>query len=240
MSEANVHTPSPSVVGMGETRETNSLEVRWFGSGDPPSSLAEWLTDLGTVTTSTRTDLYVAPPSPTFNLKLRSQSVESVELKRRLGDAERTDFGPGIAGDVEQWYKWSFALDHAPRPWRMDPTGLWLPVEKTRTLYAFDDAELVAVDEDLADTDVTAHVEVTAVTARSESAWTCGLEVAGAADDLERAFDAVAADVFDASVPVALSADQSVGYVQWLDGLAADERAADAVLVPSKRTETVR
>jgi hypothetical protein len=222
---------------MGQTVETNSLEVRWFGDGDPPAALDAWIADLGTVDTATRTDLYVVPPSPSFNLKLRSQDGESVELKRRLDGPERTAFGPDVTGDVEQWYKWSFPLEGPPRPWRTDPTGLWLPVEKTRTLSAFDDAALDSIDPDLVDGDVTAHVEVTAVTARSAAAWTCGLEVAGAPDDLERAFDAVAAAVFDEEFPVSLSAAQSSGYVGWLADLAADARPADAVLVPSKRAE---
>jgi hypothetical protein len=164
---------------MGQTTETNSLEVRWFETGSPPRAVDEWISGLGTVDRSTRTDLYFPPPGPAFKLKLRSEGVDFVELKRRLADPTVHTFAPDVEGNVEQWYKWSFSLDHTPAPWTADRTGLWLPVTKTRTLYTVEEADLRAVDDGIPAADVSVHAEVTAVSAASARAWTCDIEAAG-------------------------------------------------------------
>ena len=65
---------------MGQTAETNSLEVRWFERGPPPQTLTGWITEFGSVDVSTRTDLYFSPPGPALNLKLRSEGGEFVAL----------------------------------------------------------------------------------------------------------------------------------------------------------------
>lgn len=220
---------------MGQPTETNSLEVRWFGAGPTPRALEEWLAGLGPVETSTRTDRYLSPLGPSFNLKLRSEGGEFVEMKHRLADAERRDFGPDAAGHVEQWYKWSFSLDHRPDLWTEDRTGLWIPVEKTRSLHVLDDAELRARDDSSAEPDVTAHVEVTGVTALGETAWTCGLEATGPVDELERAVASVGSELFGEGFPMVLSAEQSFGYAEWLGRLVGDTRLEREVLVPSNR-----
>jgi hypothetical protein len=220
---------------MGRTTETNSLEVRWFETGAPPEELDEWVTGYGPVDTSTRTDLYAAPLDPSFNLKLRGEGGGSVELKRRLGGPDRHTFAPDVTGRVEQWYKWSFSLDHTPGLWETDRTDLWLPVTKTRTLAAFDGADLQSFDEGLSADGVTAHVELTAVEACSETAWTCGLEVAGRPDEFEEAFVAVGSELFGDGFPVGLSAAQSLGYAAWLERLATDRVPAPEVRIPSNR-----
>ena len=219
---------------MDGTSETNSLEVRWFGMGSPPRALDEWIVGLGAVDTSTRTDPYLSPVDPSLNVKLRGGGDASVEVKRRLGAPRRRNFDPDVSGNVEQWYKWSFPLEHAPGLRTVDRTGLWLPVEKTRTLYAFDDAEMDSlVDEGRED--ATAEVEVTAVATASETAWTCCLEVGGHPDDLEDVFAAVSTQLFGADFPVALGSDDSFGYPEWLRRVAADTGPSPAVLVPSNR-----
>jgi hypothetical protein len=221
---------------MGQTAETNSLEVRWFGEDSPPAALDEWIAGLGSVDTTARTDRYLSPVHPSCNLKLRSEDGEFVELKRRLGEPDRRSFGPDVVGQVEQWYKWSFSLDHRPGLWETDRTGLWVPVEKTRTLHAVDDAELRSLEpsDGLTGTDVTAQVELTEVTVLSETAWTCGVEVAGSVDELEDCFAAVGATLFGDGAPVGLSVEQSFGYVEWLQRLT-DADADAAVFVPSNR-----
>jgi hypothetical protein len=219
---------------MGRTTETNSLEVRWFGEGSTPRALDEWIAGLGSVESASRTDLYLSPPTASFNLKLRREGGEFVELKRRLGGAERRSFGPDVTGDVEQWYKWSFSLDHSPGLWTSERTGLWLPVRKARTLHALDPAERPSSGGGPPDGDATAHVELTEVTVPSGTAWTVGLEVAGRAAALEDAFAAVASEAFGGSFPVSLPAERSVGYSEWLRRLGEGTGAA-AVLVPSNR-----
>lgn len=209
---------------MDHVTETNAIEVRWFGDGMPPPALGEWIDGLGGTTTATRTDLYVAPPAPSSNCKLRGGG-DAIELKRRLGTPERRDFGPDVAGTVEQWYKWRFPLERTPAPPSSadDPTGLWIPVTKTRVLHRFDDVP----------TDLFAHVEVTEVTARSSTAWTCGLEVAGPPAEVESVFETLATDLFGDDAPLALSVEESFGYAEWLGRFGVEPTAG--VLVPSKR-----
>lgn len=220
---------------MARTTETNSLEVRWFGTGSVPRELDEWLAGLGPVDTSTRTDRYLSPVGPSFNLKLRSEGGEFVEMKRRLVDPGRHEFGPDVAGAVEQWYKWSFSLDHRPGLWTTDRTGLWIPVEKTRSLHVLDDGERRSLGDDVPWTDVAAHVEVTEVTALGETAWTCGVEATGPVDGLERAVTLVGSELFGEGFPIALPAEQSFGYAEWLRRLAGDSGPDSDVLVPSSR-----
>jgi hypothetical protein len=217
---------------MGRTAETNSLEVRWFEPGDPPTELGEWVTAFGPVETSTRTDLYLSAPDSSVNAKLRGGGGEQVELKCRLSGPERRVLGPGVVGDVEQWYKWSFSLDHTPGLWECDETGLWVPVEKSRTLCTLDKDGLRSFGAD--PEEVTAELEITEVEAPSERAWTCCLEVAGPAEELGDAFDAVALALFGERFGYTLSAERSMGYAGWLQGLASGA-VADEVRVRSDR-----
>lgn len=219
---------------MDGTSETNSLEVRWFGAGEPPEGLDEWIAALGSVDTSTRTDSYLSPLDPTLNVKLRGGGGESIEVKRRLGELGRRDLAPGVAGNVEQWYKWSFPLDRAPDPSSADRTGLWLPIEKTRTLHALDGAEIESLVDGVSGP-ATAEAEVTDVRAVSESAWTCCLEVVGHPTDLEGVFDAVASDLFGTDLPVELGPDDSFGYPEWLRRATTDTGPSPGILVPSNR-----
>ena len=225
---------------MGETVETNSLEVRWFGTGPLPTDLSTWISDLAPTDpapsdAARRTDLYFPPLDPTFNLKLRGGDADAVEVKYRLGSRTRHTFGPDVTGTVEQWYKWSFPLDYAPSLWSADRTGLWLPVEKMRLLYLFEQSVLRSLDPRLSETDATAHVEVTEVTALSTTGWTCGVEAAGGPAELEDVLDAVGDVLFDESFPVELGADQSLGYVEWLRRLSGDVSPNAGVRLPSKR-----
>jgi hypothetical protein len=219
---------------MAQPAETNSLEVRWFGTGTPPRILGEWITGFDPVSTATRTDLYLSLPDPSINLKLRDEGGEFVEFKRLLGGPRRHAFGPEVEGTLEQWYKWSFSLDHAPNLWRVDPTGLWLPVEKSRALSVLGEGRLRSLGVG-PDADVTAHVEVTEVAVGSETAWTCGLEVAGDPEELEDTLDAVGGELFGEGFPLELPVAQSFGYGEWLHRRTSAVRASPDVLVPSNR-----
>lgn len=219
---------------MSQTTETNSLEVRWFETGSPPEALAEWLSGFGPTDTATRTDLYLLPLSASFNLKLRGGGDDFVEMKRRLGAPRRQQFAPDVTGCIEQWYKWSFRLDGASELWTTDRTGLWVPVEKRRTLCVLDSADARGFD-DLSHRGVAVHAEVTEVSARSETAWTCGLEAAGPPALLDDALATVGSTLFGEDVPLTLSTEQSLGYAAWLRRLAPDSPVATDVLTPRNR-----
>jgi hypothetical protein len=216
---------------MAQPTQTNSLEVRWFREGSPPDAVRAWFADLGSVDAGSRTDRYLAPPSPSFNLKLRDEGA-SVEAKRRLGPPVSRSFANGVAGRVEQWYKWSFPLEGRSGLEKPDPTGLWVPVEKTRLLYALD-----GTDGPLSDRpdDLTAHVELTEVTAPEGHAWTVGVEVSGPVADLEPAFEALSTELFGGAFPVTFTEGRSFGYAAWLAQNGADGTPDPTVLVPSQR-----
>lgn len=219
---------------MSQPTETNALEVRWFGDGTPPEPLREWFDGLGAVgaaDASTRTDLYLAPTDAALNLKLRDECDGFVEVKRRLGAPAPRTFGDGVDGHVEQWYKWSFSLDSRSDLRARDPTGLWVPVEKSRLLHRLDGDDALASGTERP----TAHVELTAVTTPTAHAWTVGVEVAGAAADLEPAFDDTVAAVFADGCPTALAEARSVGYAAWLDAERTEAGADPEILVPSRR-----
>jgi hypothetical protein len=216
---------------MAQPTETNSLEVRWFGDGSPPDDVRAWFTDLGSVDAGSRTDRYLAPPSPSFNLKLRGDGA-SVEVKRRLGAPVSRTFADGVAGRVEQWYKWSFPLEGRSGLEERDPTGHWVPVEKTRLLHALDGAAGPLADRP---EDLTAHVELTEVTAPEAHVWTVGAEVAGPVAALEPAFDALSTELFGGAFPVTFTEGRSFGYAAWLARTGAGGTPDPAVLVPSQR-----
>jgi len=225
------------VPGSGPPWTGHPRRTRWRSAGSGrghPRALEEWFTGLGATDTSTRTDLYLAPADPSLDLKLRGGESESLEVKRRLAGPDRRTFGPEVAGNVEQWYKWSFPLAHAPGLRTDDRTGLWRPVEKIRVLYAFAAAELRSFVGDLADT-TAAHVELTAVTTRSETAWTCGVEAAGSPGETEDVLAAAGAELFGPDFPVDLPVERSIGYAAWLGRLDAETGPAAEVLVPSER-----
>ncbi|MFC6864498.1 hypothetical protein ACFQGE_13655 [Halomicroarcula sp. GCM10025817] len=219
---------------MAPPAETNSLEVRWFDAGPPPTSLTDWVTGLGDVTTATRTDLYLSPPAPAVNVKLRGGDAHALEIKQRLAALGSHAFGPAVTGRLEQWYKWRFSLSEAPALWDADRSGLWHPVEKTRLLVRLDDDHPVLAER-LSEAGVTAHAEVTAVEAGDTSAWTCGLEATGPPTQLVPSLRAVGDALFDEAFPLSLDASQSVGYSAWLGAALADDDADPSVLTSADR-----
>lgn len=76
---------------------------------------------------------------------------------------------------------------------------------------------------------------MSAVSAPSETAWTCCLEVAGEPNDLVETFVAVGADLFGEDSPVELGNDASLGYAEWLRRVMADPGLDSAILLPSGR-----
>ena len=206
---------------MTQPVELNTLEVRWFGDGDPPAQLLDWLNTQGSVERTHRRDLYFAGGTAGRNLKLRGGDSPRIELKWRLDTTVRS-FTAAVTGMIEQWYKWSFALAESTTLWDDNTTGLWLPVEKTRRLYT----RSVPVN----DITATAQFEVTELQVNGKSAWTCGLEVDGPPSTLVEAFQRVETTLLDEAFPLSLSATASMGYVAWL-GETFDIRPHSAVTV---------
>jgi hypothetical protein len=192
-----------------------TLEARWFGDPPLPDTLMEWFQTLGAVETSTQTDLYLPAEDPTFNLKMRD---DQLQIKRRVAGPFRKTLGPWATGACEQWSKWNFDLDEAPDAlWDDDPTGLWVSLTKTRRQLTILPGAQSALTNDLPTTpSATINVELTTVEAEGDTAWTFCLETEGPVSSLADTFTTAAPLLLDESLPLTLPAEQSFGYVRWL------------------------
>jgi len=194
---------------------TFTLEARWFGDPPLPDALAEWFQALGTVKTSTQSDLYLPADDPTFNLKVRD---DQLQIKRRVAGPMRTALSPTATGTCEQWTKWHFDLDEAPDAlWDDDPTGLWVSLTKTRRQLTIAPEAQSVLTGDLPTTpSATINVELTTVEAEEDAAWTFCIETEGPVSALADTFLTAAPLLLDETMPLTLPADQSFGYIQWL------------------------
>jgi len=193
---------------------TVTLEARWFGSSPLPEAVQEWFYTLGTVETSTLTDLYLPAEDPTFNLKMRD---DQLQIKRRLAGPVRTSLSSMAAGSCEQWGKWTFDLDNAPDELSDDSTGLWVPIEKTRHQLSVPPDAQSALTTDLPTRpSATIDLELTTIEADEDTAWTFCFETEGPVSGLVDTFMAAAPVLLDDRLPIPLPADQSFGYIRWL------------------------
>jgi hypothetical protein len=197
---------------------TLTLEARWFGTPPLPDALREWFDTLGSVRTSDQTDLYLPAEDPAFNLKLRDGQLQ---IKRRLAGPFRTSWGPKAAGRYEQWVKWSFRVDEeSPSLSNEEPTDLWVPVKKTRHQLTISPEDQSSLTADLPTSPpASIEAELTTLQADSETAWTFCLEAVGPDGGLVETLRAAAPLLLDDRLPVALSTDQSFGYIRWLHQL---------------------
>lgn len=197
---------------------TGTLEVRWFGPSPLPNELREWFNTLGTINTSTQTDLYLPAEDPTLNVKLRDRQFQ---IKRRLAEPFRTCFSPRAIGRCEQWTKWSFPLaDDQSSVENRDATTLWVPVEKTRHQISISPEDQTALSPKLPATPAaTIDLELTQLDVDDDSHWTFCLEAAGEIPGLVDTLEAAGPILLDDRVPIPLSDDQSYGYIHWLQQL---------------------
>lgn len=215
---------------------TLSLEARWFCAEPLPSALRDWMESLDPDDPFSWTDYYLPSEDPGLNLKLRDGKVQ---IKRRLAGPFRQNLGTSVNGRYEQWVKWSFSVSDAPSLPDTDPTALWVPVEKTRVRHTFSETEQASLTEKLPTSPpARAQMELTEVTAATETAWTVCLEAEGPASGLSDTLTALGPALFTDEFPVSLSAEQSYGYARWLQELSPDiGRPAPEVLF-SKDTKS--
>lgn len=211
---------------------TFTLEARWFSPPPIPDALQAWFENLGTVETSTQTDLYLPAEDPTLNVKLRDQQLQ---MKRRLAGPLRTSFSPQAAGRCEQWGKWSFDLrNEKPSLRDQDLTGLWVPVEKTRHQLSIPPENQSSLSKDLPTApSATIEAELTQAKANGDLQWTFCLEAEGPVPSLVDTLMAAGPQLLDDRLPVTLSDDQSYGYIRWLQQLpSVSARPAPEIQVP--------
>jgi hypothetical protein len=199
----------------------DTLEVRWFVEGPPPTEVTDWIDGLGAKAESARTDLYLVSDDPAMNVKLREGQVET---KHRLGDRHHIQFGDQVTGVRERWVKWSFPTKKQHHDlFDDDPTGLWVPVHKERvqrTIGAEEQEELL--DHLIEPTPATAEIELTQVRSDTHRAWTICVEAKGSPDTLPGTLQQIGNYLFSQGAPPSLSADHSFGYARWIHSLTTD------------------
>ncbi|MFB6229699.1 MAG: hypothetical protein ABEL04_00970 [Salinibacter sp.] len=194
---------------------TITLEARWFGDAPPPRSLQDWIGQLDPETHETWTDFYLLSEDPGLNLKARDNKIQ---VKRRLAGPTACTFGPGVSGHYEQWVKWSFDREtEGAGPWSENSTGLWIPTRKTRHQRTFDaEAQSMLASALPIHPAVKVKMELTTFVVSEKEAWTLCLETEGPPEGLADTLSAAGEALLDADFPVPLAADQSLGYVRWL------------------------
>jgi hypothetical protein len=201
-----------------------TLEVRWFDPGRPPDVLTRRFDGLGAPGPQSRTDTYVAAPgTDDLGIKLR-QGGEAFEVKLRQQDFGETKLATGVAGNLERWQKWSYAV--ADPDCRASSLGLpgesLIEVEKNRRMIIYrlsPDGSVSLAEERAGDG---CSVELTRLVVRRREWWSLGFEAFGAQDRLADALTA-SADAFFAggSVAGALDGARSCAYPAWLHAAAA-------------------
>lgn len=198
----------------------DTLEVRWFVEGAPPTEITEWMREIGASAESARTDLYLVSDDPAMNVKLREGNVQT---KHRLGERSRIQFGDAVAGVKERWVKWSFpTVEQHHDLFDDDPTGLWVPVHKERMKRSIDPSEQAnMLDHMIEDNPTTAEIELTDVRSGSHRAWTICMEAKGRAEALSGTLQQMGNHLFSQGIPRSLAVDHSFGYARWIQTLKA-------------------
>jgi hypothetical protein len=219
-----------------------TVEVRWFGAEAVPAAVADWFercegepeeqprrvdyylhlsAEPGQAGSPTADRLGYPPyvPGPGLGVKLRQGRLE---IKGRQHAYGVVRFHQRVAGQVEAWRKWSFALAEG---WS-DPVDLaapaWVAVEKVRALRRYrvtGDGEVVTMAAgEIADQ--ACHLELTRTGVAGTIWWSLGLEAFGAESRLQESLRRVAEHLFAAGDPPRLDAADSYGYPGWLEVIA--------------------
>lgn len=189
----------------------DSVEVRWFFSGDDPrvEAFTARFKALRATRDDPREDRYRRTGRDDLGVKVRDASGKQAKLETKtrtaaLGTVTLVD---GVVGVMERWRKAGERVDvtEATRE------GEWVATRKRRSrlVLPFEDDDLVCA------------VEWTRVDVERERWWTFGVEatdVEGAPSEvLRRACAAVIED----ALAVSLGAESSMGYPAWIEALAA-------------------
>jgi hypothetical protein len=194
------------------------VEIRWFFRGTLPLEILAWF-DAGVdqpAQPAERVDHYLhLGQLDSLGIKLREGNVEIKLRQCKLGTVQ---FHQQVAGQVEHWRKWSFALAVAPLQDLLVPTSAWLPVHKSRRLRRYQ----VAADEALSlispdvYPDRGCDLEVTQVRVHSQAWWTVGFEAFGPEARLRKNLCRAVEQVLKNPPPLALTVDDSFAYPRWL------------------------
>lgn len=155
-----------------------------------------------------------------LGIKLRQGRIEIKQRQRQHGVVR---FHERVAGQVEQWRKWSLPLAQADGllPHALVPPSAWIGVQKERQLlkYAmFPGGRIIAVPVG-GFAARGGHLELTRIGVGDHVWWSLGLETLCEEDDPCASLLAVAGHVFAREPVPLLLDDDSYGYPRWLSNL---------------------
>jgi hypothetical protein len=193
-----------------------TAEVRWFARGSIPQRVLNWFQDAteSSKPPENRVDDYLLMPEVTsLGIKVRQGRIEIKLRKRKYGEI---DLGRGVSGQLEQWQKWSLALEPVEQFFK--PGGNWIPVSKRRYLrkYAIvGESEVHPLPlERFAESGC--GVELTAVELFGNRWWTLAFESWG--DEVSLTRNLIQTSEYlsiTEGAPTLLTID-SYGYPRWL------------------------
>lgn len=212
-----------------------TVELRWFVPGTIPEPLVHQFCTLHRESTEQRSDSYLSLPGVDIvGMKLRGEQEKDekisgkLEIKRRLQEEEVFSIKEGIAGTLERWQKWGFALATAQQEINSllnhQEGAAWLRIEKTRYLRAYKQTEaqgmqVVSLEHDSLPSQG-CQVELTQLIHNQDHWWSLGFESLG--EDTQALLNSVksAAELFFREITVVrLLPDQSYSYPRWLSRL---------------------
>ncbi len=195
-----------------------TAEVRWFYRGALPSTLSTWFQQgpEKPVPQPPREDYYLClTDRDSLGIKLREGKIE---VKQRYQDHGIFHFNQQVAGQVEQFRKWSYTLADETEADNQSPTGDWLGVEKERWQRAYavtgsDRVRPIPLDVRV---ERGCEVEIGQVTIDDEQWWTLCLEAFGPEATLRDNLLATAQTLFGGDSTPTLRADHSYGYARLI------------------------
>ena len=194
--------------------EWRTTEVRWFRHGPCPDDVVRWFHGAATVSEpESRTDEYARLGRDDLGVKRRGGG--QLDLKVRSAQCDDVGLPAGLVGRVEQWVKWSFALD----PAGSSSPSAWLPVEKTRWTRRYEVVN--GQTTPIAPTHLVpagCAAELAVLRVGPVEAWSIGFEAFDTAGDgLEPLTAGVGALLAETPIgPIVFEARHSCGYPEWL------------------------
>jgi len=216
-----------------------TAEVRWFQTGFIPHDVKEWFESRPGQAEDQppRRDFYLdLARDETRGIKLRQGRLEIKQRHQRSGIVR---FAERVAGVVERWNKWSFALSGMPAGMPAgipamigdlpgtDSDSSWIAVDKDRSLYRFRFAgegqgnEIAVAVPPGAYPVQGCELELSQVHAAGQVWWSLCFEAFGQESTLEANLLAVARQILSKGSPLALNSADSYGYPHWLNILLA-------------------
>ena len=197
-------------------------EVRWFFKGLLPPGVMNWFyqADPKPAGSAAREDLYLRlPESQTLGVKVREGRIE---IKQRLQDFGVVNLHERVAGYMEQWRKWGFALveDVETIP-QLGQSAEWIGVAKERRLRKYEITKTEAVGAIPIDLLVArgCAAELGEIRVAGETWWSLCFEAFGEIATLQDNLLRVAAHVFQGEGTPRLEAKDSLSYPGWLSRL---------------------